>query len=112
MQSNCPRVMFALRGSSRGNASGRYFSVKTFVFKPVGDLVLKLLEHDPAGNAGKRLAGGRHVRVRIAMRPAEILFEDEIPVADHQQPAILSATLGEVVRLIEPRESMPASWRT
>ena len=38
MQSSCPSVMSALRGSSSGNASGRYFSVNTLVSSPSGIL--------------------------------------------------------------------------
>jgi hypothetical protein len=36
MHKSCPSVMFALRGSSSGNASGRNLSVKTLVSRPSG----------------------------------------------------------------------------
>ena len=63
----------------------------------VGNLVVKFVKHDAAGDAGEGLAGGGHVRIGVAMGPAEVFFEDEITVADDEQPAVLRAAFADVI---------------
>src|SRR5260221_3770396 len=62
----------------------------------VGNRLVKLLEHNPTGNAGVSLPGGGHVRVRVPVRPAKILLEYQIAVAHDEQAAILGTSLREL----------------
>ena len=70
--------------------------------EPIGKLGLELLQHDPAGDAREGLAGGGHVRIRVAVGLAVIPFEDEVTLAHHEQaPVVGIGPLGRPGRLLQ-----------
>ena len=72
--------------------------------EPFGDLVAEFPEHDAAGDAGVGLAGGRHVGVHVARRPAEVPLEHQVAPPHHEQAAVLAAPLGEGVGALQAVE--------
>ena len=80
---------------------GQVFLGEDLGFEPFGNLVVLLLEHDAAGDAGVRLADRGHRRQRFAIALAVIFLVDQIAVARHQQPAVLAAAGGIVEGPVE-----------
>ena len=70
-------------------------------FQAFGNLVVLLLEHDAAGDAGVRLAHRGHRRQGFPIALAVILLVDQVAVARHEQTAVLAAAGGIVEGPVE-----------
>ena len=101
MERNCPSLISAFDRVAERERFGQIFFGEDFGFQAVRNLVVFLLQHDAAGNAGERLADGCHIGMRFAVPFAEIFFVNQVSVPHHQQAAVLAGFLLEFESLIQ-----------
>jgi hypothetical protein len=75
----------------QGKCFGQVLLGEDLGFQAFGNLVVFLLEHDAAGDAGVRLAHRCHRRQGFPISLAVILLVDQVTVTRHQQTTVLTA---------------------
>jgi hypothetical protein len=87
---------------TQGEGCRQKFPGKNLLRQSVWKTIEVLRQHDAAARAGKHLPNGIHIGVGFPVCSAEVLFVDQVSVAENQQAAMLARGLRILERGIKP----------